>query len=128
MFSILAEGCVCAKMISGTIEGADLVIPINDFFIVKDGKKTTRKYVVVQNDKLKYPVCVYRFSDDEYSALWMSCTHQQTELRAFGDKLQCPAHGSEFSNKGEVQNGPAETPLRSFRVTRENDLLKISLT
>jgi Rieske Fe-S protein len=57
----------------------------------------------------------------------MRCTHQGTELQVFGDKLQCPAHGSEFNNSGAVQNGPADIKLRTFPVTLDNHQLKISL-
>jgi Rieske Fe-S protein len=57
----------------------------------------------------------------------MRCTHQGTELQVYGDKLQCPAHGSEFGNKGELKNGPAATHLRSFPISIDNDQLKISL-
>jgi Rieske Fe-S protein len=57
----------------------------------------------------------------------MRCTHQGTELQVFGDKLQCPAHGSEFNSKGGVQNGPADTTLRTFPVEIKNNLLHISL-
>ena len=57
----------------------------------------------------------------------MQCTHQGSQLQVFGDKLQCPAHGSEFSNQGLVQNGPADQTLRKFPVYIESDFLKISL-
>lgn len=57
----------------------------------------------------------------------MSCTHQNAELQVFGDKLQCPAHGSEFDNTGRVLNAPADTNLRTFPVTVENNTIKISL-
>jgi nitrite reductase/ring-hydroxylating ferredoxin subunit len=71
---------------------------------------------------------VYRFADDDYKALLMKCTHQGTELQVFGDRLQCPAHGSEFTNNGAVQNGPADRPLRTFTVSVENDSIKIRLS
>ena len=45
----------------------------------------------------------------------------------YGDKLQCAAHGSEFSNIGTVESGPANTDLRNFPITIENNILKISL-
>ena len=66
-------------------------------------------------------------SEQEYSALWMKCTHQGTELHAFGDRLQCPAHGSEFTKNGAVQNGPAADPLRTFPVVVDSNVLKINL-
>jgi Rieske Fe-S protein len=45
----------------------------------------------------------------------------------FGDKLQCPAHGSEFNQAGAVTTGPAENSLRTFPVIVEANQLKISL-
>jgi len=115
------------EMLEGKIVGDNLVVQLSDFEIKKGKAKDFRKYIVVQNEILKYPVCVYRFSEMEYTALWMRCTHQGTELQVFGNQLQCPAHGSEFTNKGHVQNGPAENKLRTFPVTIDNKHLKISL-
>jgi Rieske Fe-S protein len=124
LFASLLESCGSTKIISGTISSSDLVIPVSDFVIKKD---EYRKYIVVHNEKLSYPVCVYRFNENEYSALFMRCTHQGAELQVFGDRLQCPAHGSEFSNKGIVENGPADTNLRTFPVTIQNNQINISL-
>lgn len=123
----LLQGCTSTRIISSKISGDDLVIPVSDFEIRKGEEKYYRKYIVVQNDILQYPVCVFRNTEHEYTALWMQCTHQGTELQVFGDKLQCPAHGSEFSSQGVVQNGPADRKLRTFPVRMENNQLKISL-
>jgi nitrite reductase/ring-hydroxylating ferredoxin subunit len=76
---------------------------------------------------LKFPVCVYRFSETSYTALYMRCPHQGAELQVFGDRLQCPAHGSEFDDKGVVKTGPADTNLRTFPVSINKDQLLISL-
>jgi Rieske Fe-S protein len=124
---LLFQSCAGTKYIDAAIEGSDIVVPLNAFEIVKDNQTEFRRYLVVQNDKLEYPICVYRFSTDKYQALWMKCTHQGTELHVFGDKLQCPAHGSEFANTGAVQNGPAAEPLRTFAVVLSGNDLKISL-
>jgi len=121
------QGCTSTKIMSGKITGDDLIVPISDF-VTKAGNETHyKKYIVVQNEILKYPICVYRNNESEYTALWMRCTHQGAELQVFGDKLQCPAHGSEFNNKGGVQNGPADIKLRTFAIIIENNQLKISL-
>ncbi|HWK04971.1 MAG TPA: Rieske (2Fe-2S) protein [Puia sp.] len=124
MLATLLEGCSGSKVIEGTIDHSDLVVPVSSFQLHKD---SFRKYVVVQHEKLKYPVCVYRFSETAYTALLMRCTHQGAELQVFGARLQCPAHGSEFNNKGVVQTGPADTNLRTFPVTLFNNQLLISL-
>ncbi len=120
----LLEGCGSSKMIAGTINHSDLVVPVTVF---AQGKDSFKKYVVVQHESLKYPVCVYRASKTEYTALLMRCTHQGAELQVFGDRLECPAHGSQFSNTGKVQNGPADTNLRSFPVRVDDNQIYISL-
>jgi Rieske Fe-S protein len=123
----LLEGCSGSKIITANIVDADMLVPLADFEIKKGNTKKFEKLLVLQNEKLQYPICVFRFDENKYEALLMKCTHQGTELQVFGDKLQCPAHGSEFNNYGKVQNGPANTSLRTFPVTIDNNQLKISL-
>jgi Rieske Fe-S protein len=131
------SGCAGTTYLAVPIEGDSLVVPSTSF--VKQDKSDRSgdpanaggqylKYIVVHNDQLEYPICVYRFSENDYKALLMRCTHQGTELQVFGDRLQCPAHGSEFTNTGAVQNGPADTPLRTFNVSVLTDAIKIKLS
>ena len=120
----LLESCGSTKMISAEIQNTDLIVPISSF-LIKENKY--RSYLVVHNEKLSYPVCVYRINENEYAALFMRCPHQGAELQVFGDKLQCPAHGSEFNDKGMVMNGPADSNLRTLPVTIQNNQLNISL-
>lgn len=126
--SFTLVSCAGTKYVSAQIEGTDMLVPLSAFETEKQGAISFRKYVVTHHEKLQYPICIYRISAHEYQALLMRCTHQGTELQVFGDRLQCPAHGSEFSIQGTVQNGPAETNLRTFPVRIENETLKISLT
>lgn len=123
----LLQSCATSIVTSKLIDGSDLIVPISDFEIKNKDKTEYKKYIIVQNETLTHPICIYRFSTTEYSALFMACTHQRAELQAFGDKLQCAAHGSEFSNKGVVESGPANTDLRKFPVRLEKNILKISL-
>ncbi|HTE33355.1 MAG TPA: Rieske (2Fe-2S) protein [Chryseolinea sp.] len=124
----LLASCAGPKYLTAPIEGSFMVVPRTAFEIVADdASKTYRRYVIVENESLEYPICLYRKSDDLYQALWMKCTHQGTELHVFGEKLQCPAHGSEFTSSGAVQNGPAAQPLRTFEVIPSDAAIKISL-
>ena len=123
----IMQSCTVTKTITGNIENSDLMVAISDFESVSDNKVTFKKYVIINNDVLKFPICVYRIEENKYNALWLECTHQGNEVQVFGDKLQCPAHGSEFSNSGLVTNGPADRNLRTFPVTIEGNYLKISL-
>lgn len=123
----LLQSCMSGHYVAAQLSGSDMVVPLNSFETVKNGTITYRKYVIAHNDTLQYPICVYRLSATEYQALLMKCTHQGTELQVFGDRLQCPAHGSEFSISGAVKNGPAETALRTFSIIMDQENLKINL-
>ena len=125
---LLLESCAGVKYLDGTLKDSFLEIPLNTFEVIKKDKTVFRKYVLVQNEALQYPICVYRISPTEFQALLMKCTHQGTELQAYGDRLQCPAHGSEFNKSGTVQNGPADQSLRKFPVQIYQNLLRINLT
>jgi Rieske Fe-S protein len=121
------SSCTATKYISGTLGKDGLTVDTDEFVIRQNGKQSYRSYIIIRNEALQYPVCVYRFNDKEYSALWMSCTHQGTELQVSGDYLQCTAHGSEFDNKGTVKNGPADRNLRNFPVTVSGNQIFIDL-
>ena len=126
MLSLL-ESCGTTKILDASIDGSDMIVSLKDFETRKTNRRQFKKYLVLQNEILQYPICVYRFDENNYQALLMRCTHQGTELQVFGDKLQCPAHGSEFNSHGKVENGPANIPLRTFPVVIANNELKISL-
>ena len=123
----ILSSCQATRYISGNLEKDGISVSTYEF-VSKQNKKTGfRSFIIVRNKALQYPICVYRFGENEYTALWMRCTHQGTELQASGDRLQCPAHGSEFDNKGAVKTGPADKALRSFPVTINNNQLFIDI-
>ncbi|WP_348797302.1 Rieske (2Fe-2S) protein [Flavobacterium adhaerens] len=123
----LLQSCSSSQVHSKEIKGSDILVPISDFEIKKDRETTYKKYIIIQNELLKSPICIYRFGATDYTAILMACTHQGAELQVFGDKLQCSAHGSEFSNRGILESGPADEDLRKFPIVIENNILKISL-
>ncbi|MBL7852566.1 MAG: Rieske (2Fe-2S) protein [Cyclobacteriaceae bacterium] len=127
LIPFLITGCQATHYATGVMDVTGIRVPKSEFMYQKKEELFTREYIIVQNDKLEFPIYVYRFSDNEYSALWMKCTHQGAELQASGDMLHCPSHGSEFTNKGAVSNGPAEKNLRSFPVIVQTDTITIDL-
>lgn len=122
--SIFLEGCVSTSSITAPLKGSFLEVDKALFIQGESFKKS----LIIRNDQLQYPISLFRINESEYQALYMKCTHQGTELQVFGDRLQCPAHGSEFTNDGAVQNGPADRSLRSFPVIVEHQLIKIDLS
>ena len=123
--STVLSSCAATKFVNGKLINDGILMDTKEFVLNEKGKY--RLYVVVRNDSLLFPICVYRFSDNDYSAIWMQCAHQGAELNAAGDYLQCPAHGSEYDNRGKMTNGPADKDLRTFPVTIDNNQLFIDL-
>ncbi|MCD6062829.1 MAG: hypothetical protein K0R82_740 [Flavipsychrobacter sp.] len=86
-----------------------------------------RKYIKIFPGDMEYPIVIYRFAENDYLAILLKCTHRGTELNVNGDTISCPAHDSEFSNKGEVLNGPADEPLKIFTVTSDEQFIYVNL-
>ncbi|MES2726972.1 MAG: Rieske 2Fe-2S domain-containing protein [Bacteroidota bacterium] len=110
-----------------TVNKNQLVLKKSEFISIEKDKTVNRKYVLVKTEKYNFPICVYKTSEENYSALLMECSHKGCELQPHGDYLICPCHGSEFSNTGVVQNPPAEQNLQSFKITTDNDNIYIQL-
>lgn len=123
----LISSCHPTQYISGTLYDDGIYLSKDDFSYRKGEGTGTKDFIIVQNDKLDYPIYVSKITETEYSALWMKCTHQGGELLALGDHLICPSHGSEFNNKGTVSHGPAENSLRSFPVSLDGNKINIDL-
>ena len=121
------QSCAGSKLVSGTLAGENMVVPITEFEQLKNEEKVYRKYIIVHHDQLRYPICVFRFSETDYAAILLQCTHQGNELSVHGDRLHCSSHGSEFDQHGMVKKGPATEPLKTFDVRIENQQLAISL-
>src|SRR4051794_33107917 len=92
VLSMALQSCSPVKYVNGRFSDSGIHVDLKDF----ESKNGFRSYVIVRNDDLQYPICVYRIDETTYSALWMQCTHQGAELQVSGDQLTCPAHGSEF--------------------------------
>ena len=125
--STLLASCKTMLHTSGSLTDNGIKFPLSDFVNGKGTEIKHHTYIIVRNDALQYPICVYRFDETTYSALYMQCSHQGAELQASGDRLTCPAHGSEFDNKGLVQQGPADRSLRSFPTSIVGEELFIDL-
>ncbi len=121
------SGCQATHYATGTFSDTDLVLPASEFNYKKKDQQLKRSYIIIQNEKLEFPIYLYRFSDTKYSALWMKCAHQGAEVQASGDHLYCPSHGSEYDNSGTVTQGPAENNLRTFPVSVKGDTIMINL-
>ncbi|MBA8825203.1 Rieske Fe-S protein [Saccharopolyspora lacisalsi] len=67
------------------------------------------------------PVAVTRSGESEVTAHSAVCTHMGCTVKAAGDQLRCPCHGSVFeASNGDVVTGPAKTPLGAVPVHVED--------
>lgn len=125
----LLESCASTNYYAqSALTNNQITIKKAEFVKIEQGKSTQRKYVLVKIDKLNFPICIYKISEESYSALLMECTHRGCELHPGGDYLVCPCHGSEFTNKGIVQNPPAEENLKTFKTTTDNENIYVQLS
>jgi len=73
---------------------------------------------------------VIRSANNDLIALDQRCPHQgcAVSLTESGERLACPCHGSEFTIRGELLQGPATTPLTAYEVKTEDNqvLVKVS--
>ena len=126
--SLLAQSCAGSRQINAALKDNQLQLDLSSFAgTKKNGEQQYKRYVVVYNDQLNYPIVVYRNNENDYTALLLRCSHQYNELNVNGELLTCPAHGSEFDSRGNVVNGPADSGLRSFPVIKDNQNLFIQL-
>lgn len=123
----LIQGCKPTKHIQSTSENNLVRIKKSEFLLRSDSTHY-RRNLIARVDTLNFPLVIYRFSDLDYSALLLRCSHQGNELSLNGDILSCSAHGSEFGSKGEVIQGPADVPLQNFRVTHDIENIYIHLS
>ena len=107
--------------------GNKLIIKKTEFVEIKKEASSYRNMVVAKHGKLGFPIALFRLSEDQYSAVYLECTHQGNEVSPHGNFLVCDAHGSEFDNQGKVLHGPAEKPLRTFMVSSDSEKIYINL-
>jgi cytochrome b6-f complex iron-sulfur subunit len=74
-------------------------------------------------------ILVINLGNDAFTALSSVCTHEgcQVGFNQSASNIHCPCHGSVFSTSGSVLNGPAVRALRVYPVSKEGDVLTITL-
>ena len=126
--STITQSCSAVRQLNASIVADKLVVPLSAFSLkIKSESQSYRRYIIVRNEQLNYPMVVYRENENDFTVLLLRCSHQYNELNVNGELLTCPAHGSEFDTKGNVVNGPANEKLRSFTATKDDKNLYIQL-
>ncbi|NQX80932.1 MAG: Rieske 2Fe-2S domain-containing protein [Flavobacteriaceae bacterium] len=121
MTSVL-QSCGALYYAENKTVGNIIYISKDEFINLKNNKK--RKYILISNTNFSFPICLYKTDEINYTASLMRCTHNGCELNIGAGIYSCPCHGSEFTPKGEVIEGPATDNLKTFKTeTNEKNIL-----
>ena len=107
------NGSAAGNTVTVTVDGASPLAAVGSAALVQSGMDS---------------FLVARTGQDSFSALTAVCTHEGCIINGFSSgRFVCPCHGSQFSTGGQVQNGPANRPLRSFTTQFTNGVLTITV-
>ena len=126
--SVLLSSCETLYYAKSKTENNQIIISKTEFIYKKKEKNKIRKFILITPEEFNFPICIYRTENSQYSASLLKCTHNACELNVAGNIYTCPCHGSEFSNKGKLLQGPAEENLRTFKTTNDTKNIYIQLS
>ncbi len=74
---------------------------------------------------LHIPAVLTHDPKNGFRALSLTCSHLGCTVEQKDTGFECPCHGSQYNDRGEVKKGPAKLPLKPLRVTltEEGNLL-----
>lgn len=119
VLSVTLEGCKTASLYHASVVNKQIELPLTLF--------TSSNLQIVRAKNLDYDLAVRKTSENNYTAIQMTCTHAENPLQSTGNGFVCSLHGSTFSSDGTVTTGPAARNLKQFPVIINNDNLIIKI-
>lgn len=75
-FAVALQSCSSAYYAQNvSLKQNELVIKKSEFIEIKKEKKNIRTVIVAKYEKLGFPIALFRLSDDQYTAIYLECTH-----------------------------------------------------
>ncbi len=113
----LLSGCAAGQVnYRAQVAGGKIIIP------KKDAESLTKPNGVFSANAPGVGRLLLRNIDGkEIVALALTCTHRGCEVQPLPDGFECPCHGSEYDERGNVIEGPARLPLKRFAVEESVD-------
>lgn len=116
----LLEGCASLPLYKTKADNGVLSVPESQF--------AETKQLIVRNMQMDYDIFLVKKDDQNYTALYMQCSHRDQPLTATENGLHCTTHGSSFDLDGNVLKEPATAPLKQFKTETKNSLIHIYVT
>src|SRR5215218_472045 len=66
VISTFLGSCISTQYVAGKLAKDGVSVSKDDFKVKQKGGTAYSSFIIVRNDSLKYPVCLYRISDNEY--------------------------------------------------------------
>ena len=85
--------------------GNDLIVKISD----NPALSSVGGHVSITDD-----IMLIRTDESKFIAVSLICRHKGCTVDIEGDKFVCPCHGSEYTLRGKVTQGPAMDNLKTF--------------
>ena len=84
---------------------------------------STNGFIILSSDN----IIVINKGEEQFIALSSKCTHLGCTVPWVDkeNKFACPCHGSSFDIKGSVISSPAVRPLDIYKVSIENNVVKV---
>jgi Rieske Fe-S protein len=112
------------SLLSGTVSGRTVSVPV-----VAGGPLVSVGSAALVSAPVQPGVfLVSRASQSAFTVLTAVCTHEACTVDQFNGQLfVCPCHNSKYTTSGQVANGPAAQPLRSFPSTFAGETLTFTV-
>ena len=125
--ALLGSGCGSAAYYAQAVpDEQKIAVPKSEFQYLKKEELHVRSHVFIKTPDSGFPICLYKTAE-HHTACLLECTHRGCEVEVHGARYVCPCHGSEFNTSGAVLEGPAERPLKTFKITEDETNLYVWL-
>jgi cytochrome b6-f complex iron-sulfur subunit len=98
----------------------------NGRLTVAKASLSTVPFAFVRLETTAFPIYVSRnTTTNVYAAVLTRCMHRGCQVEPENGHLVCPCHGSEYTNTGEILQGPTALPLIRFAVESDAESIYI---
>lgn len=124
---LLACGAACVPLLGACAHVQYLsAVAADGRLAITKASLATVPFAFVKLESSEFPIFVSRdATTGEYAAVLTRCMHRGCQVEPSDGHLVCPCHGSEYTNAGQILQGPTSLPLIRFRVEADTEHIYI---